>query len=84
MSYSHLMGNQIKIMNIMYINVHCSFICQCESNNLLVNLEGHVCGSKIVLTKRSHSTSTYAMPNTYTYDTWTLYMNDLNAYMSEA
>ena len=51
--------------------------------HFLVNLEGYICKRKIVLTKPPHSTPTCAMPNTYTCDTWTMYMINLNPYVSE-
>ena len=39
-----------------------------DINNFLINLEGHICKSNIVLTKSPHSTPTHAMPHTYAYD----------------
>ena len=76
------MRNQAEIMKIMHINVH-SF-ANVNYNNFLVNLEGHVCKSTIVLTKPPDSTPTYTTHNTYSYNALTLYMSNLNVYVSEA
>ena len=61
----YLMRNQVEILNIMCINVHyVHLFANVNFDNSLVNLEGHICKSKIVLTKPVHLTPTYAMPNT--------------------
>ena len=59
----HLMENQVKIMDNMYIyltNIDLDF---------QVNLEGSTGKDKTALTKPPHLTPTYTMPKTHTYDT---------------
>ena len=50
---------------------------------ILVDFEGNRCKSKTALTKPPHLTPTYATPKTYTYDTWTQYMINLNPYVND-